>query len=94
MEGKAQEQTVSKQEVLRLYDETLGKKAQRGGADSKSPYYYDRIADPAEIASLGVFLSSNLAAAVNGQSIVADSGKIAAAFGESLMGSVAMMTPM
>jgi len=91
-EGKTQEQqttttTRSKEEALRQFDATLGRQA------GKSPYYYDRIAEPDEVASLGVFLASDLAAAVNGQNIVADCGKTAAAFGESIMGPVAPMTP-
>ncbi|GJN85499.1 3-oxoacyl-reductase [Purpureocillium lilacinum] len=90
-EGKTQEQTppLSKEEALRQFDATLGR---QGGA-GKSPYYYDRIPEPGEVASLGVFLASDLAAAVNGQNIVADCGKTAAAFGESIMGPVAPMTP-
>ncbi|KAJ6438139.1 3-oxoacyl-reductase [Purpureocillium lavendulum] len=91
VEGKAPERALSKEEALRQFDATLGR---QGGGGGTSPYYYDRIPEPDEVAHLGVFLASDLAAAVNGQNIVADCGKTAAAFGESIMGPVAPMTPL
>ncbi|KAJ4361113.1 uncharacterized protein N0V89_001682 [Didymosphaeria variabile] len=57
-------------------------------------YYYNRMADPEEIASIGVFLASELSKAVNGQVILADSGKTAAATGEACTGKVPRLIPL
>ena len=57
-------------------------------------YYYNRFAEPEEIANIGVFLASDLSASINGQNIVADSGKVVAALGESIMGPVAPLKPL
>lgn len=93
---KAHEQeqhALSKEEALQEFDNTFGQRGQSNASKGKSPYYYDRIGEPNEVANLGIFLASDLAAMVNGQNIVADCGKTAAAFGESLYGPVPSMTP-
>ncbi|KJZ71234.1 hypothetical protein HIM_09377 [Hirsutella minnesotensis 3608] len=55
---------------------------------TSSPYYYARMSEPDEMARIGVFLASDLSAAINGQRILADCGKVAAAFGESVIGPI------
>ncbi|KIY01862.1 uncharacterized protein Z520_02000 [Fonsecaea multimorphosa CBS 102226] len=57
-----------------------------GMTGENAVYYYNRIALPEEIAHLGLFLASDLAAAVNGTVIVADSGRLAAGQGAGLFG--------
>lgn len=57
-------------------------------------YYYNRVPEPIEIANIGVFLASDLSASVNGQNIVADSGKTVAGLGEGVIGPIEQMTPM
>ncbi|KAF4552979.1 Enoyl-(Acyl carrier protein) reductase-like protein 26 [Elsinoe fawcettii] len=64
-------------------------------AQSKqSQYYHNRIMHPVEMANIGVFLASDLASAVNGQVIVADSGKTSAPFGESILGPLEALRPL
>ncbi|KAG6356697.1 hypothetical protein INS49_014571 [Diaporthe citri] len=58
-----------------------------------SKYYYQRVAEPEEIANIGVFLASHLSASINGQNTVADSGKAVAALGETVIGPVCPMLP-
>lgn len=67
-----------------------------GAAQSSNPskYYYNRVPEPVEIANIGVFLASNLSASINGQNIVADSGKTVAALGETVIGPVEPLTPL
>ncbi|OQU99869.1 hypothetical protein CLAIMM_05442 [Cladophialophora immunda] len=57
-----------------------------GMTGENAMYYYNRIALPEEVANLGLFLASDLAAAVNGTVIVVDSGKLAAGQGAGLFG--------
>jgi enoyl-[acyl-carrier-protein] reductase (NADH) len=57
-------------------------------------YYYNRTADPAELANVGIFLASDLATSINGQVIVADSGKTVAAIGDTVIGTVPPMKPL
>lgn len=87
-EGKSHDAEVDKEAALKQFDSTIG----RFGAGS--PYYYDRIPEPEEIANIGVFLASDLSAAVNAQNIVADCGKTVAAFGESIIGPIKPLTPL
>lgn len=82
---------VDGEAALAMYDAAIGR---RQGAGERPYYYHDRIAEPDEMAALGVFLASDLSASVNGQNIAADSGKSAAAFGESILGRVGAMKPM
>ncbi|KFZ20538.1 hypothetical protein V501_00070 [Pseudogymnoascus sp. VKM F-4519 (FW-2642)] len=88
VEGKSYDKGLSKDVALRQFDSTIG----RNGAGS--PYYYDRIPEPEEIANICVFLASDLSAAINGQNIVADCGKTVAAFGESIIGPMPPLTPL
>ena len=67
---------------------------QRGGLYEGTPKYYNRTAEPEEIANLASFLVSDLAAAINGQIILADSGKLAAATGEGFTGPVKAPPPL
>ncbi|KAF5004105.1 hypothetical protein FDECE_9378 [Fusarium decemcellulare] len=64
------------------------------GGRKREKYYYNRIPEPIEIANIGVFLASDLSAAVNAQNIVADSGKTAAAFGESIIAPTEPLKPL
>lgn len=65
-----------------------------GGLFEEQAKYYNRIQEPAEIANLACFLASDLALAINGQIILADSGKTTAATGEGFTGPVKAMPPM
>ncbi len=68
---------------------------EKGGLlGSNAAYYYNRIAEPEEIAHLGVFLASDLAAAVNGAVILADSGYIPAGRGAGLFGPIPPVQPL
>ncbi|KAH7148224.1 hypothetical protein EDB81DRAFT_650100 [Dactylonectria macrodidyma] len=64
-----------------------------GSQVTDSPYYYNRVPGPEEIANIGVFLVSDLSASINGQNIVADSGKTVAALGETVIGPIPAMKP-
>lgn len=61
---------------------------ERAGLLDASQYYYNRQADAAEIANIQVFLASDEASSINGQMILADSGKTAAAMGEACTGPI------
>ncbi|KAJ9149087.1 3-oxoacyl-(Acyl-carrier-protein) reductase [Pleurostoma richardsiae] len=88
VEGQSFGEELSKDKALNMFDAMLG-----DHGDTASKYYYNRIAGPEEIANIGVFLASDLSASINGQNIVADSGKTVAAFGENIIGPVPPMTP-
>ncbi|KAJ5960539.1 uncharacterized protein N7479_007689 [Penicillium vulpinum] len=62
-----------------------------GGEDQT--YYYNRSAAPEEIANVAIFLASDLASAINGQIIIADSGKSVAASGDTFTGPVPPVNP-
>ena len=57
-------------------------------------YYHNRVANPEEIAHIGVFLISDLSSAINGQVILADSGKSGGALGETLVGRIPPVSPL
>ncbi|KAF2768271.1 3-oxoacyl-reductase-like protein [Teratosphaeria nubilosa] len=61
---------------------------ERAGLLKAPQYCYNRQADAAEIANIQVFLASDEAASINGQMILADSGKTAAAMGEACSGPI------
>ncbi|KAJ5616295.1 hypothetical protein N7537_001409 [Penicillium hordei] len=63
------------------------------GLGEDETYYYNRSAAPGEIANVAVFLASDLPMAINGQAIVADSGKSVAASGDTSTGPVLPMSP-
>lgn len=67
---------------------------ERAGLLSQSQYYYNRTAEPTEIANVAVFLATDLASAINGQVILADSGKTAAATGEGCTGVIPVVKPL
>jgi NAD(P)-dependent dehydrogenase (short-subunit alcohol dehydrogenase family) len=67
---------------------THAKFFERGGLYKQKEKFYNRAADPSEIANLACFLASDLALAINGQIILADSGKTTAATGEGFTGAV------
>lgn len=79
--------TITKEEASKAFDATLGRLA-------SDKYYFDRIPEPEEIASIGVFLASELGASVNGQNIVADSGKTASGQGDRTIGPIPAMSPL
>jgi NAD(P)-dependent dehydrogenase (short-subunit alcohol dehydrogenase family) len=87
--GKEYRVEASREEV----EATHAKFFERGGLFDKGQEhkYYNRTAEPAEIAHVAAFLASDLASAVNGQILLADSGKTAAATGEGFTGPVAAM---
>ncbi|OQU94454.1 hypothetical protein CLAIMM_00809 [Cladophialophora immunda] len=67
---------------------------ERAGLLKAPEYYYNRLQDPAEIASVQLFLATDLSSAVNGQMILADSGKTAAATGEACTGPIPPIKPL
>ncbi|OAL39417.1 hypothetical protein AYO20_01287 [Fonsecaea nubica] len=64
------------------------------GVQDQQQYYYNRVAQPDEIADIAVFLGSDLSSAVNGHVVVADSGKTKGALGESYVGPVPPVQPL
>ncbi|VUC26555.1 unnamed protein product [Clonostachys rosea] len=87
--GKPYALEASEDEISKIH----AKFFERGGLFADPAKYYNRAAEPEEIAHLAAFLSSDLAAAVNGQIILADSGKTTAATGEGFTGPVEAMPP-
>lgn len=85
--GSAETSRLSKEEALGSFRSDLGNFVEG------SRYYYQRVAEPEEIANIGVLLASHLSASINGQNIVADSGKTAAALGETVIGRISPMPP-
>lgn len=67
---------------------------EQAGLMTKCEYYYNRLQEAEEMANVGVFLASPLASSINGQVILADSGKTAAATGEGCTGIVPPMKPL
>lgn len=67
---------------------------EQAGLRAKPQYYYNRLQEAEEMAHVGVFLASDLAKSINGQVILADSGKTAAAIGEGCTGPVYPITPL
>jgi NAD(P)-dependent dehydrogenase (short-subunit alcohol dehydrogenase family) len=61
---------------------------ERAGLLKAPEYYYNRLQDPGEIANAQLFLASDMSSAINGQMILADSGKTSAATGESCTGPI------
>lgn len=79
--------TLNKEDAAKAFDSTLGLLA-------SDRYYFERIPEPEEIANIGVFLASELSASVNGQNIVADSGKTASGAGDGIIGPIPAMPPL
>ena len=73
---------------------THAKFFERGGLFSDTAKYYNRTAEPEEIAYVAAFLASDLALAINGQIILADSGKTIAATGEGFTGPILPAAPL
>lgn len=67
---------------------------ERAGLRDNQQYYYNRLQEAEEIAYLGVFLASDLAASINGRTVLADSGFTAAATKEACTGPVPSVKPM
>jgi NAD(P)-dependent dehydrogenase (short-subunit alcohol dehydrogenase family) len=67
---------------------------ERAGLLKGLEYYHNRTAAPEELARVGVFLASDLSSSINGVTILADSGKTAAATGEGCTGPVPAITPL
>lgn len=67
---------------------------ERAGLRENRQYYYNRLQEAEEIANVGVFLASDSSAAINGQTILADSGFTAAATKEACTGPVPLVTPL
>lgn len=67
---------------------------ERAGLLKAPEYYYNRLQDPSEIANIQLFLASNLSSSINGQMILADSGKTSAATGEACTGPVPPVKPL
>ncbi|KAJ4144265.1 hypothetical protein LMH87_003155 [Akanthomyces muscarius] len=74
-----------KKDAASAFDRTMGRFA-------SEKHYYSRILEPEEIANIGVFLASDLAASINGENIMADSGRIAA--GSNYNEPMPRMTPL
>ncbi|KAF4336780.1 fungal specific transcription factor factor [Fusarium beomiforme] len=77
-DGKAYKIEATQSEI----EKTHAKFFERGGLFQDQAKFYNRTAEPEEIANLAVFLASDLSLAINGQVILADSGKTTAATGE------------
>lgn len=79
-------------------DKTLKKNHEwffeRAGLLSAPQYYYNRLQDPDELANVQLFLASDLSSAINGQMILVDSGKTAAAMGEGCTGPIPPVKPL
>ncbi|POR38179.1 Levodione reductase [Tolypocladium paradoxum] len=88
--GEAYQLEASDEEIAK----THAKFFERGGLFNDQQKYYNRTAEPDEIAYLAAFLTSDMAAAINGQIILADSGKTVAATGEGFTGPVTAVSPM
>jgi 3-oxoacyl-[acyl-carrier protein] reductase len=67
---------------------------ERAGLLAKPEYYFNRQAEADEMANVAVFLASNLATGINGQVILADSGKVAGATGETTTGPIPPIKPL
>jgi NAD(P)-dependent dehydrogenase (short-subunit alcohol dehydrogenase family) len=67
---------------------------ERAGLLKSPEYYYNRLQGPSEIASVQLFLASDLSSGINGQMILADSGKTAEATGEACTGPIPPVTPL
>jgi len=67
---------------------------ERAGLLSAQQYYYNRMADPEEIADIQLFLASDLSSSINGHVILADSGKTMAATGEGCTGPIPPVKPL
>lgn len=85
--GAAFDENLKKENAKEVFETVLGRHT-----DEK--YYYNRMPEPIEIANIGVFLASDLSASVNAQNIVADSGRTAAAFGETIIAAIEPMKPL
>lgn len=82
----------SEQDMKDSYKQFL---ATRGvDVDANPRYYYYRVAQPDEIANIGVFLASDLASAVNGHVITADSGRVDGGLAETHLGPVPALHPL
>ncbi|EXJ93255.1 hypothetical protein A1O3_01812 [Capronia epimyces CBS 606.96] len=64
------------------------------GEYKATEYYYNRLQDPAEVANVQVFLTSNISSCIYGQMVLCDSGKTAAATGEACTGSIPPVKPL
>lgn len=67
---------------------------ERAGLLKAPEYYYNRLQDPDELANVQLFLTSNLSSCINGQMILCDSGKTAAATGEACTGPIPPIKPL
>jgi NAD(P)-dependent dehydrogenase (short-subunit alcohol dehydrogenase family) len=67
---------------------------ERAGLRNNQQYYYNRLQEADEMANLGVFLASDLAVSINGQTILADSGFNIAATKEACTGVVPPVKPL
>jgi NAD(P)-dependent dehydrogenase (short-subunit alcohol dehydrogenase family) len=67
---------------------------ERAGLLKSPEYYYNRLQDPGEIANIQLFLASDLSSSINGQMILADSGKTSAANGEACTGPIPAVKPL
>ncbi len=67
---------------------------ERAGLLAAPQYYYNRLQEPDEMADIQLFLVSELSSSINGQMILADSGKTAAATGEACTGPIPQIKPL
>jgi NAD(P)-dependent dehydrogenase (short-subunit alcohol dehydrogenase family) len=82
----AEEVEVVKKQHAKFFEEA--------GLLANPQYYYNRTQEAEEIANVAVFLASDLGKAVNGQTLLADSGKTAAAMGEGCTGPIPPIQPL
>lgn len=85
--GQAFDENLDTGAIKDAFDNTLGRY-------EGVKYYYERIPEPIEIANIGVFLASPLGASINGQNIVADSGKTVAAFRDTIIAPIQPLSPL
>ena len=65
---------LGQEEIIKKHEKII-----LAGRTKDESYYHERIAFPEEIAEIGLFLVSDASKAINGQVILADSGKTGAA---------------
>lgn len=88
--GKAYEVKATRAEIGATHEKFF----EKGGLLKAKDYYFNRAQEPEEIANLAVYLASDMAVCINGVVVLADSGKLAAATGDALTGTIPPVKPL